>query len=67
MNFRVSAVVHPSCGHVHVKLGASKKLKCPNCGRFLPRDWNGALGIFLKALPDIAELGTRYPGLKYLK
>lgn len=47
-----------SCGHVHTKLGSSKKFKCPNCGHKLPRDWNGALGIFLKALRDIAELGA---------
>lgn len=47
-----------SCGHVHVKLGSSKKFKCPNCGHSLPRDWNGALGIFLKALRDIAGLGA---------
>ncbi|NJM72336.1 MAG: transposase [Scytonema sp. RU_4_4] len=46
------------CGHVHVKLGSSKKFKCPSCGHKLPRDWNGALGIFLKALRDIAELGA---------
>lgn len=47
-----------SCGHVHTKLGSSKKFKCPNCGHKLPRDWNGALGIFLKALRDIAGLGA---------
>ena len=46
------------CGHIHVKLGSSKKFKCPKCGHKLPRDWNGALGIFLKALRDIAELGA---------
>lgn len=45
-----------SCGHVHVKLGSSKKFKCPACGHTLPRDWNGALGIFFKALRDIAGL-----------
>ena len=46
------------CGHIHVKLGSSKKFKCPKCGHRLPRDWNGALGIFLKALRDIAGLGA---------
>ncbi|MEB3178834.1 MAG: transposase [Nostocaceae cyanobacterium] len=48
------------CGHVHAKLGGSKKFKCPKCGHTLKRDWNGALGIFLKALRDIAgtELGS---------
>jgi putative transposase len=45
-----------SCGHVYTKLGSSKRFKCPNCGHKLPRDWNGALGIFLKALRDIAEV-----------
>jgi putative transposase len=44
------------CGHIHVKLGSSKKFKCPKCGHKLPRDWNGALGIFLKALRDIAGI-----------
>jgi putative transposase len=44
------------CGHIHAKLGGSKKFKCPKCGHTLPRDWNGALGIFLKALRDIAGL-----------
>jgi putative transposase len=47
-----------SCGKVHAKLGSSKKFKCPYCGHQLPRDWNGALGIFLKALRDIAGLGV---------
>lgn len=46
------------CGHIHVKLGGSKKFKCPKCGHGLPRDWNGALGIFFKALRDIAGLDT---------
>lgn len=40
------------CGHVHRKLGGSKKFKCPNCGYEIPRDFNGALGIFLKAMWD---------------
>ncbi len=47
------------CGHIHVKLGSSKKFKCPSCGHRLPRDGNGALGIFLKALRDIAGLDTQ--------
>jgi len=47
------------CGHVHALLGGSKKFKCPKCGHQLPRDWNGALGIFLKALRDIAGLDTQ--------
>lgn len=40
------------CGHVHHKLGGNKKFKCPNCGYEIKRDFNGALGIFLKALWD---------------
>ncbi len=42
------------CGHVHQSLGGSKHFKCPHCGHSIPRDWNGALGIFLKALRDTA-------------
>jgi len=41
-----------SCGHVHKKLGSSKIFKCPECGHEIPRDFNGALGIYLKALWD---------------
>jgi putative transposase len=44
------------CGHVHRKLGGSKIFKCPNCGYEIPRDFNGALGIFLKALWDTTIL-----------
>jgi len=40
------------CGHVHKKLGSSKIFKCPECGYEIPRDFNGALGIFLKAMWD---------------
>lgn len=40
------------CGHVHSKLGGSKIFKCPECGHTLPRDFNGAFGIMLKALRD---------------
>jgi putative transposase len=40
------------CGHVHHKLGGNKKFKCPHCGYEIKRDFNGALGIFLKALWD---------------
>ncbi|MDJ0544659.1 MAG: transposase, partial [Microcystis sp. M53601_WE4] len=40
------------CGHVHQKLGGSKVFKCPECGHTLNRDFNGALGIMLKALSD---------------
>ncbi len=44
------------CGHVHRQLGGSKKFKCPQCGYEIPRDFNGALGIFLKALWDTTFL-----------
>ncbi|MBO0347961.1 transposase, partial [Phormidium pseudopriestleyi FRX01] len=44
------------CGHVHNKLGGSKVFHCPECGFTLPRDWNGAFGIFLKALRDTASV-----------
>jgi len=40
------------CGLVHHKLGGKKKFKCPHCGHEIKRDFNGALGIFLKALWD---------------
>jgi len=40
------------CGHIHAKLGGAKKFKCPKCGHTLPRDFNGAFGIMLKALKD---------------
>jgi putative transposase len=40
------------CGHVHRKLGSSKNFKCPECGYEIPRDFNGAVGIFLKAMWD---------------
>ena len=48
-----------SCGHIHAKLGGSKTFKCPQCRHKLPRDWNGAFGIFLKALRDIAGLDAQ--------
>jgi putative transposase len=42
------------CGQVHTKLGGSKIFKCPNCGHCIDRDFNGALGIMLRALRDIS-------------
>jgi putative transposase len=44
------------CGHVHTRLGGSKVFHCPSCGFTLYRDWNGAFGIFLKALRDTASI-----------
>ncbi len=46
------------CGHVHRKLGSSKNFKCPSCGYEIPRDCNGAVGIFLKAMWDTTFLCT---------
>jgi putative transposase len=40
------------CGHIHSSLGGSKIFKCPECGHTILRDYNGALGIMLKALSD---------------
>jgi putative transposase len=40
------------CGHVHRKLGSSKNFRCPSCGYEIPRDFNGAVGVFLKAMWD---------------
>lgn len=51
------------CGHIHRKLGGNKKFKCPKCGYEIPRDFNGALGIFLKAMWDatlISELSANH-------
>jgi putative transposase len=44
------------CGHVQTRLGGSKVFHCPSCGLTLSRDWNGAFGIFLKALRDNASI-----------
>lgn len=44
------------CGHIHKTLGGSKTFRCPKCGYEIPRDFNGALGIFLKALWDTTML-----------
>ena len=44
------------CGHIHTKLGGAKVFRCPKCNHRLPRDWQGALGILLRALRDTAIL-----------
>jgi putative transposase len=44
------------CGHVHTKLGGSKVFKCPSCNHEINRDFNGALGILLRALRDTSIL-----------
>ncbi len=46
------------CGHVHEKLGGNKKFKCPSCGHQLPRDWNGAINVFIKSLNDVTSAST---------
>ncbi|GAB1543172.1 RNA-guided endonuclease TnpB family protein [Scytonema sp. NUACC21] len=46
------------CGQVHQKLGGSKKFKCPNCGHEIPRDWNGAINIFIKSINDLVNALT---------
>jgi transposase, IS605 OrfB family, central region len=46
------------CGHIHTKLGGAKVFRCPKCNHRLPRDWQGALGILLRALRDTAILFT---------
>ncbi len=47
-----------SCGHIHHKLGGNKTFKCPQCGYQIKRDFNGALGILLKALWDTTCLSS---------
>ncbi|MFS8873894.1 transposase [Synechococcus sp. R50.1] len=44
------------CGHIHTQLGGAKVFVCPECNHKLPRDWQGALGVFLRALRDTAIL-----------
>ena len=44
------------CGHIHTKLGGAKVFTCPKCNHRLPRDWQGALGVMLRALRDTAVL-----------
>ncbi|WP_424101104.1 RNA-guided endonuclease InsQ/TnpB family protein [Moorena producens] len=38
------------CGHIHPKLGGSKKFTCPNCLHKIDRDTNGSINIFLKTI-----------------
>jgi Transposase and inactivated derivatives len=49
----LSAVLLLTCSS---KLRRFKAFKCPQCGHSMPRDCNGALGIFLKALGDTANV-----------
>lgn len=44
------------CGHVHTKLGGAKIFKCSSCNYEINRDFNGALGILLRALRDTSTL-----------
>ena len=47
------------CGHIHEKLGGSKKFKCPKCKLEIDRDYNGARNILLK---NSSHLGLRIQG-----
>lgn len=47
-----------ACGHIHHKLGGNKNFLCPHCGYQIKRDFNGALGIMLKALWDTTSLSS---------
>lgn len=38
------------CGHVHTKLGGSKRFNCPSCGHKIDRDANGAINIYIKTV-----------------
>ena len=46
------------CDHIHQNLGVSKHFKYPHCGHSMPRNWNGASGIFLKVLRDTANVDS---------
>ncbi|KYC42827.1 hypothetical protein WA1_11920 [Scytonema hofmannii PCC 7110] len=46
------------CGHIHEKLGGNKKFVCPNCNHEIPRDWNGAINIFIKSINDLVNALT---------
>jgi putative transposase len=48
--------IYTSCGQVHKKLGGSKVFRCRHGGHVIDRDFNGALGNFLRALPDNTSL-----------
>jgi putative transposase len=43
------------CGKVHEKLGGNAKFVCPSCGNTIPRDWNGAINIFIKSIRDLVN------------
>lgn len=43
-------------GEIIHNLGGAKFIKSPTDGRVMPRDWNGARGIFLRALVDTPSL-----------
>ncbi|MEB3182544.1 MAG: transposase [Nostocaceae cyanobacterium] len=44
------------CGHIHSKLGGSKKFVCPECGHTIDRDWNGAINILMKSLSALTSV-----------
>ncbi|MCL1475933.1 zinc ribbon domain-containing protein, partial [Argonema antarcticum] len=43
-------------GEIVPKLGGAKIIKSKLTGLYMPRDWNGARGIFLRALVDTPSL-----------
>ena len=43
-------------GEIVPKLGGAKIIKSKLTGQKMPRDWNGARGIFLRALVDTPSL-----------
>lgn len=43
------------CGNIHEKLGGNKHFKCPNCHHEIPRDWNGAINIFIKSINGLTN------------
>ncbi|MGK7879684.1 MAG: RNA-guided endonuclease InsQ/TnpB family protein [Crocosphaera sp.] len=58
----------PNCGHIHDRLGGSKKFKCPECGFTADRDANGARNIMIRALQATAFTitGDDVPSLSLL-
>jgi putative transposase len=58
----------PHCGHIHNRLGGSKKFKCPECGFTADRDANGARNIMIRALQATAFTitGDDVPSLSLL-
>jgi putative transposase len=58
----------PSCGHIHDRLGGSKRFTCPKCSFTADRDANGARNIMIRALQATAFTitGDDVPSLSLL-